>query len=86
MSNFIRDNVLEVLAAFIHHLWAAWMKYLFGKGTFNDDGTWTMPKWAVDRWVRQMNTPYAKLTRAEQGNDIVEADKILDLLRVFRED
>jgi hypothetical protein len=56
------------------------MKYLFSKGTFNGDGTWTMPKWAVDRWQRQMNTPYAELSEAEQDSDRSEADKFIAIL------
>ena len=42
--------IREILADLCHRQWSGWMKYLFGKGTFNDDGTWTMPAWAVKRW------------------------------------
>lgn len=74
-----------------------WMKYLFMKGTYNEDGTWTMPKWAVERWTRQMNTPFQDLPEEEKDTDREEADKFLaifeqrvteleDVLRTIRGD
>ncbi len=54
----------EALAALAHEQWIGWMEYQFSKGTFNEDGTWTMPVWAVKRWKRQMNTPYDDLPEA----------------------
>ncbi len=59
------------------------MQYQFGKGTFNADGTWTMPAWAVDRWIRQMNTPYSLLSEAERESDRAEADKMLQIIGVL---
>lgn len=70
----------ELLAAYAHNAWAGWMRYLFSKGTFNEDGTWTMPAWAVERWQRQMNTAYADLPDKERESDRQEADKILDIV------
>lgn len=69
----------EPLAALAHEQWSGWMRYMFSTGTFNDDGTWTMPAWAVERWQRQMNTPYAELPEAEKTSDRLEADKVLAL-------
>lgn len=70
-------NVIGELA---HDQWAHWMKYLFSQGQFNPDGTWTMPAWAVDRWTRQMQTPYAELSESEQESDRKEADKFLEVV------
>ncbi len=70
----------EKLAKLCHSQWSGWMQYLFSKGTFNDDGTWTMPKWAVDRWTRQMYTEYADLSEIEKDSDRAEADKFLELV------
>ena len=71
----------ELLAALIHRIWSGWMQYLFTKCTFNDDGTATIPSWAVMRWRRQINTAYWDLTEAERDSDRAEADKIIALLR-----
>ena len=70
----------EELAGLIHEQWSGWMEYLFSKGDFNDDGTWTMPAWAVDRWRRQMVTPYEDLSEDEKDSDRIEADRVLALL------
>jgi len=70
----------EQLAKLTHDQWSGWMKYLFSKGTFNEDGTWTMPLWAVIRWTKQMETPYSELSKSEQDRDRIEAEKFLAVL------
>ncbi len=70
----------EQLAQLAHSQWSGWMEYLFSKGTFNDDGTWTMPAWAVERWKRQMTTEYADLSEPEKESDRTEADKFLAVI------
>jgi hypothetical protein len=58
-----------------HEIWASWMRYMFSKGTYNPDGSWTMPVGLVIRWERQMNTPYPLLTEKEQKSDIEQVQK-----------
>jgi len=70
----------EELAELAHNQWSDWMEYLFSKGTFNDDGTWTMPEWAVSRWAIQVGMPYDKLSKEEKDSDRKEADKFLAVL------
>lgn len=70
----------EDLAALEHARWAHWMDYLFSVGTFNPDGTWTMPAEKVQRWQRQAATPYAALSEAEKDSDRAEVAKTLQLL------
>jgi hypothetical protein len=70
----------EKLACLCHDQWAGWMNYLFSKGTFNDDGTWTMPAEFVERWRRQSNTSYGDLPESEQDSDRTEADKFISLI------
>ena len=70
----------EKLANLEHERWAGWMKYLFSKCTFNEDGTATIPVWAVENWQRQMNTPYSELSEKEKESDRAEVDKTLVLL------
>jgi len=57
------------------------MKYMFSKMTMNEDGTATMPKWAVDRWSRQMNTKYSDMPESEKESDRAEADHILSIIK-----
>ncbi|GAG20006.1 unnamed protein product [marine sediment metagenome] len=76
----LRNGLREKLAELAHSQWSGWMRYLFDKGTFNDDGTWTMPDWAVVRWKQQMETPYSELSESEQDSDRSEADKFLAVI------
>ena len=69
----------EKLAILIHEQWSSWMKYLFDKCIFNDDGTATIPSWAVIRWQRQIATSYEDLSSNEQQSDLLEADKNLEI-------
>ncbi len=79
-------SIRDELAKYSHDLaWSGWMKYMFSKGTLNNDGTWTMPIWAVERWTRQMNTPYSEMPESERQSDLAEADKMLDIIAKARE-
>lgn len=62
-------NNIEGWADDEHNVWSSWMRYMFSKGTHNPDGTWTMPKWAVERWMRQMETKYEDLSEQEKKSD-----------------
>jgi hypothetical protein len=72
--------VRENLAALEHERWSGWMQYLFEKSTENEDGSVTIPKWAVERWKRQVKTPYAELSEDEKDSDRKEVDKTLRLI------
>ena len=74
-------NTKERLAQYSHDsAWSGWMRYMFSKGVYNPDGSWTMPKEFVERWTRQMNTFYIDLSEGEKRSDREEADKIISLL------
>ena len=70
----------ERLAELCHSQWSGWVRYMFSKGVFNENGSWTMPVEFVQRWQRQMNTPYAELSDSEQNSDRTEADKFIKLV------
>lgn len=76
--------VREKLAEYAHGAWSGWMRYLFEKSIKNDNGTVTIPEWAVARWQRQMNTSYAQLPEDEKESDRVEADEMLAIFRKVR--
>lgn len=72
----------DALAAYAHdQSWAGWMKYQFSKCTTNSDGTITIPAWAVERWTRQMNTPFSELPDNERASDYAEANKMLLIIK-----
>jgi len=72
-------NIKEQLSEYAHDAWSGWMKYMFNKMSINPDGTYKMPKWAVDKWQFQMNTSYSDLPEDMKASDRVEADKILNI-------
>lgn len=73
----------EALANLCHEQWSNWLRYMFSKGTFNEDNSWTMPSEFVERWVRQMNTSYMNLSEAEQESDRKEADKFIEVMELI---
>jgi len=71
-------SIKELMAAAIHVSWSNWMSHLFKQGTFNEDGTWTMPKEKVERWQRQILTEYNELTESEKQSDRDQVDLMLN--------
>ena len=67
------------IADYAHSAWSGWMKYMFGKSVHNDDGTITIPSWAVSRWTLQMNTSYKDLPEDMKESDREEARRIASL-------
>lgn len=80
MSEIETLSLKEEFAELCHDQWSDWMTYLFSKGEFNEDGTWTIPAWAVKRWRRQAETPYSGLSKEEKDSDRREADKFWEAL------
>ena len=75
--------VRENLANYAHEAWIGWMKYLFAQCIQNSSGTMTIPKWAVDRWNMQVNTPYKHLPEEMKRSDRAEADKIITTIKAL---
>lgn len=80
--------IKEKLARYIHdENWSGWMEYLFSKCTplrgqyDKETGDLVIPKWAVDRWTKQMNTKYEDLSEKEKESDRKEADRILEIIK-----
>ena len=73
--------IKEKLAEQAHISWSGWMKYLFEKSKSNLDGSYTIPKWAVDRWKRQMKTKYENLTEQEKESDRKEAQDYINIIK-----
>lgn len=80
------EKLREGLAEYAHEAWSGWMKYLFSKCErdvlVTDSGLvmrCIIPKWAVDRWQRQMTTSYADLPNDEKESDRLEADRMIEV-------
>ena len=92
------DNIEEFrekLAALCHDQWAHWMSYLFSKchnefkevdeftGRYAKTEQLIIPKWAVDQWKYQTQTPYSKLSEKEKESNREQADKFLEVINDF---
>ena len=68
------------LAVNAHDAWSRWTTHLLNQCSSNEDGSMTIPSAAVERWKRQIATPYNCLTDQEQASDLREADLILQIV------
>jgi hypothetical protein len=75
----------ERLAALSHEQWSGWMRYLFSKShpSMHGAGTIFIPSALVDRWKRQMETPYAELSEEEKESDRKEAIRMIEVFVEF---
>lgn len=72
-------EALEAVAAECHNQWSGWTQYFFSRMA-KDGARWLLEQVWVDRWTRQIETPYAELSEAEKDSDRREARKILAAL------
>lgn len=73
MSKTLKEQLSEL----VHSQWSGWMEYLFSKCECKEDGTVVIPKWAVERWKRQLITPYEYLNESEKDSDRNETNKFI---------
>jgi len=81
------DKYKEKLAKISHEIWAHWMKYLFSICEFSEDPNTCItfciiPDEYVERWQRQIETEYDKLSEKEKDNDREQANKIMKVLNI----
>jgi hypothetical protein len=81
LSLKIDNPEIEALAALSHEQWSGWMRQVVAQCEHLSGGNLLIPSKYVERWARQVNTPYADLTEAEQNYDRKEAHRILALLQ-----
>jgi tRNA A37 N6-isopentenylltransferase MiaA len=78
------NKIVERVAATCHTQWSSWMKYLFSKCDRHPTGEYTIPKWAVDRWNRQLATEYKDLPPEEQETHSPNDRKRINRVREIR--
>lgn len=67
-------DIVEVMAELAHSQWAGWAQWMFD----NMSETHISGETYVDRWTRQIATPYADLSEEEKESDRVEARKMIE--------
>ena len=66
----VTTPIRERLAALEHEQWAHWTRYLLDHLTPEN----------VERWRRQIDTPYEELSEPEKQSDREWADRVLELV------
>ncbi len=74
------QELIEKLAAIEHARWARWQGYMHSQCVKNDDGSLTIPAELVERWQRQIDTPYLALTEKEKESDREQVDTYLPVI------
>ena len=77
------ERFVEKGADLEHDRWARWQRYLFSKSERTKNG-YLIPKELCERWQRQINTPYEKLSEQEKESDRKEVRKYLPLINEMR--
>jgi hypothetical protein len=63
--------LIEKLAALEHEQWAHWTRYMLDNLTSEN----------IQRWRRQIETPYEDLSEKEKESDRVWARKVMELMQ-----
>jgi hypothetical protein len=69
----MKNEIIEKLAALEHEQWVHWTKYMLENMTDEN----------VERWNRQIETPYSYLSEKEKESDRVWAEKVYVVLEEF---
>lgn len=76
----LEQRLLEKLADRAHASWSHWMQYQFSRCNKQPDGSMSIPAELVERWQRQMNTPYSLLSEQEKQSDREQAEPLLPII------
>jgi RNA polymerase-interacting CarD/CdnL/TRCF family regulator len=74
------SDLTEVLAEIEHERWAHWQRYMHGKGKRLQDGSLVIPAELVERWERQLQTPYSDLDETEKQSDRNQVERYLQTI------
>lgn len=77
----VLDALVDTLAAIEHDRWAHWQSYVHSKCSRQSDGSLVIPAELVQRWERQIRTPFDQLSESEKNSD---RDQVFNYLAVIR--
>lgn len=80
-----KAELIELLADKEHTSWAHWMAYLFSTCEMQADGSMCIPPDLVERWRRQVATPYNELAEREQQSDRNRVAHILPIIEEYKD-
>lgn len=71
---------METLAATEHERWTSWQQHLHARCKRQADGSLVIPAELVQRWERQINTPYDQLSDTEKESDREQVRRYLAVI------
>ena len=74
-----KEELLEILSDLEHEQWISWVEYIIDAYEL-DDGSLSIPKEKVNKWLKLMNTSYEELTEEEKDEDREFGQKVLDVV------
>lgn len=80
MAELDLEALRRQLAAIEHQRWADWQRWMHEQCRRLDSGELAIPAALVERWDRQIDTPYEQLGEAEQRSDIDQVDRYWPLI------
>lgn len=83
--NETQSALRQKLAAIEHERWSDWQRWMHSKCVTHSDGSLTIPREFVERWERQIATPYDQLSESEQRSDMDQVDRYWSLILAFLE-
>jgi hypothetical protein len=73
-------TLTEALAALEHERWSHWQRYLHSQCQPVSNGSLVIPAELVERWAKQMATPYAQLSEEEKDSDREQVARYLPVI------
>jgi len=80
VSELNHDALRRKLAAIEHERWADWQRLMHEQCSRLAGGSLAIPAFLVERWERQIATPFDQLTDAEQQSDLEQVDRYWPLI------
>lgn len=75
-----RSEVVDRLAAIEHERWSHWQRYVHDRCKQLPDGSLVIPAQLADRWERQIDTPFDKLSEEEKESDREQVREYLPVI------
>ncbi|MFH3480689.1 hypothetical protein [Xanthobacter variabilis] len=74
-------SIMDELAAAEHERWAHWQRFVHDQASRMSDGSRLLPAELVERWERQIETPFGNLTEKEKESDRDQVRRYLPIIK-----
>ena len=89
ITNQKYKSIVEELSSIEHQRWSNWQSYVHEQCLQTPEGNLIIPANCVERWNRQISTPYSQLTESEKQSDRDQVNlylpHLMDMLGIKRD-